>query len=206
MAISPSDASLMAKKEVLTEKVESNVKRAVEYWKRSRKRRVQKQHENLMSAEEERSKLLADSLSAYEKQVNENSETFCGVVPSIQNFAAVLSPNLKCSHLKVKHWGNSYASGVKCLSCGKEMSRTYEDLNHSRGHDVKLDMAIKQERMMGGNYVASHPSVLRAIDNERARLEKEAREIELNEIQFYDFRNLKGKFRHSLQVLYGCSN
>ena len=38
-----------------------------------------------------------------------------------------------CQHLRSKAWGDKYGKGVRCLDCGKEMTRTHEEPEQQAG-------------------------------------------------------------------------
>jgi hypothetical protein len=99
-----------------------------------------------------------------------------------------------CEHMKTKAWGNNYGMGVKCLQCGKELSELHKDesqvLGYGSGADASLWEAVKRHRDNEMTFRFKSSEEIAAVEKERLRLEKERREMEMNEAYFYDFQDL----------------
>jgi hypothetical protein len=107
----------------------------------------------------------------------------------IPHFERAVLGAFPCEHRQLKAWGSKYDSGVRCKCCGKEMSKSFDDPDHQRGADPQLDRDVEQHRsqVTGGKAMrlrdASH---FERVEQERLRVEKEAREIELSDALLYD--------------------
>eukprot|EP01038_Epipyxis_sp_PR26KG_P004244 gene4244-6023_t len=125
-----------------------------------------------------------------------------------QVWKKVLPVVYNCEHLKTKAWGNNYGKGVKCMTCGKEIGDIEKEesqiLGYGSGADVELSEALKRHRQNEASFRFTSSNQLQLIENERLRLEKERRELELNEAYFYDFQDLKVIYefdhRHSKSI------
>lgn len=107
----------------------------------------------------------------------------------------VLPISFNCEHLRTKAWGSLYDKGVRCLHCGKELSKLYLEesqiLGYGSGGNRELFMKYKQHYENEENYRPKDNFELVLLEKERLRLEKERREIESNEQYFYDFQDLQ---------------
>ncbi|KUF87526.1 hypothetical protein AM588_10001514 [Phytophthora nicotianae] len=107
----------------------------------------------------------------------------------IPNFQAAVEQSFQCEHLGLKAWGTKYDFGLKCKNCGKEMSNSCDDPDHVRGGDPVLDEDVLKHRAQttsGVSFRFKDTSHLRKVENERLRLEKEARAMEKLESVLYD--------------------
>ncbi|CAK4941948.1 unnamed protein product [Aphanomyces euteiches] len=80
------------------------------------------------------------------------------------------------------------------------MSRTFEETDVARGADPQLDRDVEKHRLNESSFHFENAAHLKRVEDERIRLEKEAREIQLNEVQSYDSTHIKAiealNFRH----------
>lgn len=135
------------------------------------------------------------------KEVNESNEGDLAALKSnqeqrareemlrIPNFQAAIEQAFDCEHLELKAWGTKYDFGLKCKKCGKEMSKSCDDPNHARGGHVELDEDVRIHRAQvtsGAAFRFESADHLHKVENERLRLEKEARSIEQEEAMLYD--------------------
>ncbi|RLN70239.1 hypothetical protein BBJ28_00004281 [Nothophytophthora sp. Chile5] len=108
----------------------------------------------------------------------------------IPNFHRVIdSSRVECEHRELKAWGGKYGSGLKCKRCGKEMAQSFDDPAQMYGADRELDADIRQHRAQmtsGVSFRFRSADHLSRVENERLRLEKEAREMEESEALLYD--------------------
>ena len=86
-------------------------------------------------------------------------------------------------------------AGVRCQDCGKEVTELHKEesqlLGYGSGCDYWMYDAIKRHRKDEAGFKFKDPKELEIVSKERIRLEKERREVELAEEQFYDFQDLK---------------
>ncbi|RLN74041.1 hypothetical protein BBJ28_00000366 [Nothophytophthora sp. Chile5] len=108
----------------------------------------------------------------------------------IPNFHRVVdSSRVECEHRELKAWGGKYGSGLKCKQCGKEMAQSFDDPDQMYGADRELDADIRRHRAQitsGVRFRFRSAEHLSQVENERLRLEKEAREMEESEALLYD--------------------
>lgn len=107
----------------------------------------------------------------------------------IPNFNLAVVGAFNCEHRELKAWGTKYTFGQKCKACGKEMSNSYDDPLHGKGANPELDDDVLRHRaqITSGISVRFRDSKhLEMIENERIRVEKEARLIEESEVMLYD--------------------
>ncbi|OWZ23115.1 hypothetical protein PHMEG_0002072 [Phytophthora megakarya] len=174
-----------------------NNKRAKERVERSFRIRHEQQlmHEVNESNERDLAALRADQ----EKRAKEE-------LLQIPNFqAAVEQAFFKCEHIEVKAWGTKYDIGFKCKKCGKEMSKSCDNPDHTRGGDSKLDGDVRchrAETASGIGFRFDNSEHLHKVENERLRLEKEARSMEELEAMLYDRLDPKSiddfNYRHGI--------
>lgn len=133
-------------------------------------------------------------------EVNESNERELAALKSVQvarakqelqipNFQAVVKQTFACEHLELKAWGTKYDFGLKCKNCGKEMLKSCDDPDHARGGDLELDDDVRSHRLQttsGVGFRFKDTKHLRNVENERLRLEKEARSMEEFEAMLYD--------------------
>merc|ERR1719399_1544643 len=63
-----------------------------------------------------------------------------------------------CQHVRAKAWGDKYGKGVRCLDCGKEMTRTHEEPEQQQGlgggDDPALCKRVARHRLNPAAYRA----------------------------------------------------
>ena len=103
-----------------------------------------------------------------------------------------------CQHLRSKAWGDKYGKGVRCLDCGKEMTRTHEEPSQQAGlgggDDPALCRRVARHRRNPASYRAETLDMakeLEEIEEERRRLEKEDYLVRQSDVHFYDFDEMK---------------
>ncbi len=110
-------------------------------------------------------------------------------------FQLAVSKGQNCEHLRTKAWGDNYGTGVKCLGCGRELSDLYKEdsqiLGYGSGTDPEFWQAVNRHRSNEQSFRFKNSAELEAVERERLRLEKERREMSMNEGYFYDFQDLK---------------
>lgn len=107
----------------------------------------------------------------------------------IPRFERAIQGSFECEHRDVKSWGSLYDTGIKCKQCGKELSKSYLDPSQGVGADPVLNEDIRKHRAQvtgGMAFKFQNKEHLDKVENERIRLEKEARLIELSESCLYD--------------------
>lgn len=120
----------------------------------------------------------------------------------------VLPQARKCAHLKTKAWGMKYSKGLKCLSCGIELSsidsEESQTLGYGTGADNWMYEAIKRHRENESSFKFKFAQELHIVEKERLFLEKERREMEESQSQFYDFQDLTAvyefDYRHAKAI------
>lgn len=129
-------------------------------------------------------KLYFERRAAMKAQLTFPADVFQRVKPIAYN----------CEHLRTKAWGNLYEHGVRCLQCGKELNRLEEEesqlLGYGSGADRTLWLQTQRHTADEGTFRFTSQEELRKVEQERVRLEKERREMETNEVYFYDFDDL----------------
>lgn len=109
-------------------------------------------------------------------------------------FKQVVPQAFFCEHAKTKAWGDNYGTGVKCTVCGKELSELHKEesqvLGYGSGADPSLYEAVKRHRDNEMAFRFKSSEELAIVEQERVRLEKERREMEMSEAYFYDFQDL----------------
>ena len=100
-----------------------------------------------------------------------------------------------CEHLRSKAWGNKYGKGVYCVSCSKEMTELHLEesqiLGYGSGTDPSFYDAVKRHRFHEAAFKFRNSEELEKVEEERIRLEKERRIMDLDEKYFYDFDDIK---------------
>lgn len=107
----------------------------------------------------------------------------------IPSFEQAVQGSFECEHREVKSWGSLYDTGIKCKQCGKELSKSYLDPSQGVGADPVLDGDVRKHRaqVTGGHaFKFQNKAHLDKVEDERIRLEKEARLVELSESCLYD--------------------
>uniref|UniRef100_H3GER4 Uncharacterized protein n=1 Tax=Phytophthora ramorum TaxID=164328 RepID=H3GER4_PHYRM len=151
------------------------------------------------------------------KEVNESNERELAALKSnqeqrakeellrIPNFQAAVEQAFKCEHLELKAWGTKYDFGLKCKKCGKEMSKSSDDPDQARGGDPEFDEDVRIHRAQTSSGIAfrfKDAGHLSKVENERLRLEKEARSMEEQESMLYDRLDPKSiddfNYRHGI--------
>ena len=127
---------------------------------------------------------MAEAKAVMLRLVKWPKEVFQKAVPKAYN----------CEHLRTKAWGNNYGIGVKCLTCGKELSDLYKEesqiLGYGSGADPELYEAVNRHRENEQSFKFKSAEELALVESERVRLEKERRVMDEQEMFFYDFEDL----------------
>jgi len=110
---------------------------------------------------------------------------------SIKNFEKAVPKAPMCEHMRVRNWGDCYGKGLRCLDCGKEMTETdnLQGKGIGSGEDPALVADIVLHRTNESSFRFKDGQHLRRVEKERARLEKERREMALENNIFYDFED-----------------
>ena len=111
----------------------------------------------------------------------------------IPNFEKAVPKAPMCEHLRVRHWGDCYGKGLRCLDCGKELTKSEhsQHLGIGSGEDPGLVADVNSHRQNESSFRFIDGKHLRRVENERGRIEKERREMKLQEAVFYDFEDQK---------------
>lgn len=113
----------------------------------------------------------------------------------VMSVVQVVPKAYNCEHMRTKAWGDNYGMGVKCLVCGRELSELHKDesqiLGYGSGADPALYEAVKRHRENEMTFRFKSSEELATVEQERIRLEKERRELEMSEAYFYDFQDLE---------------
>lgn len=191
--------------------VEGRLALASKTWERKEKRIADKREKERREREfrvRQESRIVAEIAAENERERAElvaARERNAQLQMQIPSFQSAVQGQFPCEHRDVKSWGSKYDTGIRCKQCGKEMSKSFDDPNHARGVDPALDFDIEAQR----GHEAGGPALwftsaahLRSVENERLRLEKEARAIQLTDAVLYDRMNPKAidafNFRHGL--------
>ena len=146
----------------------------------------------LKSASDEKSRLERKMQQALEQR---KARLMARVSFKPEEFAKVKHVSRQCEHLRTKAWGSNYSTGIQCRDCGKELTELHKEesqrLGYGSGCDPWMYDAIKRHRKNEAAFRFNSPKELEIVDKERVRLEKERREVEMAEEQFYDFQDLK---------------
>ncbi|KAH9149057.1 hypothetical protein AeRB84_005482 [Aphanomyces euteiches] len=179
-------------------------RRRLEHRKREREeRRMKYEQSNQQVQEMSKKEKNEKELLLKQRMAEEESHTLATALKAalqIPNFELAVAPAPPCSHRILKAWGSTYEKGQRCKQCGKEMSRTFEETDVARGADPQLDRDVEKHRLNESSFHFENAAHLKRVEDERIRLEKEAREIQLNEVQSYDSTHIKAiealNFRH----------
>ena len=125
-----------------------------------------------------------------------------------KDFLKAVSQSTMCEHLKAKAWGDNYGTGVRCQECGKELTQLHLEesqlLGYGTGCDPWLVEALPRHRRNEAAFRFKEAKELELLEKERLRLEKERRELSLEEEYFYDFQDLKAVYefdrRHAKEL------
>jgi len=113
----------------------------------------------------------------------------------IKNFDRAVHKAPMCEHLRVQNWGDCYGKGLRCLDCGKELTKTDEEVGQQKGigsgEDPSMVADVVLHRANESSFKFKDGKHLRRVENERARLEKERREMSLTRNVFYDYEDVK---------------
>jgi hypothetical protein len=108
---------------------------------------------------------------------------------------ALCVPSKLCQHIRAKAWGNEYGMGVKCVTCGKELSLLFEEENQYKGYgsgtEAWMSEALTRHRGNEESFRFKNSEELHLVEVERRRVEKELREIDEKECYFYDFAGIR---------------
>jgi hypothetical protein len=151
------------------------------------------------------------------KEVNDANERDLAALKAVQeqrakdellripHFNKAVEQAFDCEHLALKAWGSKYDFGLKCKTCGKEMSKSCDAPDHARGGDCGLDEDVRVHRAQatsGIGFRFTSSEHLEKVETERLRLEKEARSMEMVEAVLYDRLDPKAiddfNYRHGI--------
>ncbi|GMH74188.1 hypothetical protein TL16_g06397 [Triparma laevis f. inornata] len=109
----------------------------------------------------------------------------------IKDFHKAVNKAPMCEHMRVRHWGDCYGKGLRCLDCGLELtkSESKQEMGIGSGEDIDLVNDVNAHRANESSFRFKDGAHLRRVENERARLEKERREMKLQQNVFYDFED-----------------
>jgi hypothetical protein len=121
------------------------------------------------------------NMDIQEKIKSDKEKLKCQLKFSPEVFKAAVPQANQCEHLRAEAWGKSYASGVKCVKCGKELSASHQEesqlVGHGSGTDLWMADAVQRHRA-NEQSVGFKPSLdLTKVEDERVRLEKERYEL-----------------------------
>ncbi|OQR93815.1 hypothetical protein ACHHYP_02257 [Achlya hypogyna] len=175
-------------------------------WRRKNTRRLTKR-----KLERQARKIKYDqSVAARREIVTADHPPTAAAVPTpaqvplrISNFDKAMAPGPACSHTRVKAWGTDYGQGLRCKDCGREVSHLEsEGPDVARGPDPALDRDVERHRANEAGFRFTSTAQLARVEAERLRLEKERREMELQETRGYDAVHSKAiaefNFRHGI--------
>ena len=199
-----------------------------EYWIEERRKELEADLEKKRLRMERRKQARVESLAAYKEQIRQDTakeiarlerhieeqkraeklaikakvtwdpEVFKKAVPKAHN----------CEHLKTKAWGDNYATGIRCVVCGKELTSLHEEesqvLGYGSGASKELYLDVKRHREDEQTFRFKSAQQLTEVEDERVRLEKERRELALGENFFNDFQDLQAIYefdqRHAKEI------
>ncbi|RHY08724.1 hypothetical protein DYB36_008793, partial [Aphanomyces astaci] len=180
-------------------------------WARKNKRRLDKRkadrdqrkrkydHSHQQVLELTKDERLEQENAAKQQQADAHGAALRAAL-QIPHFHLAVAPEPPCAHRELKQWGAKYDKGVKCKQCGKEMSRSFDDVDAARGADPALDHDVEMHRLFEASFRFENAEHLRRVEDERVRLEKEARQVQLAEVHSYDSTHMKAidalNFRH----------
>jgi len=109
------------------------------------------------------------------------------------NHATPLAPF--CEHLRCKAWGDCYGKGVRCVTCGKEITMTHEEEGQlaglGSGDDPVMVDNIERHRKNEAGYRFRNSEELTAVGKMRRKLEKERWDQTHHDPYFYDFEDIR---------------
>ena len=109
------------------------------------------------------------------------------------NHATPLAPF--CEHLRCKAWGDCYGKGVRCVTCGKEITMTHEEEGQLKGlgsgDDPIMVDNIDRHRKNEAGYRFRNSEELTAVGKTRRKLEKERWDQVQADPYFYDFEDIR---------------
>lgn len=199
-----------------------------EYWIEERRKELVADLEKKRLRMERRKQARVESLEAYKVQIRQDTakeiarlekhieeqkqaeklaikakvtwdpEVFKKAVPKAYN----------CEHLKTKAWGDNYATGIRCVICGKELTSLHEEesqiLGYGSGASKELYLDVKRHREDEQSFRFKSAEQLATVEEERIRLEKERRELSMSENYFNDFQDLQAIYefdqRHAKEI------
>ena len=98
----------------------------------------------------------------------------------LRNFSLALRPYARCVHKTVKYWGDEYGHGVKCIQCGSELSRSYENVLQVLESDDELGTMVFRHRIDEGTCGQESTAQAEVLEAERLRVEKEDRLLQIS--------------------------
>ncbi|KAJ1446334.1 hypothetical protein M885DRAFT_546980 [Pelagophyceae sp. CCMP2097] len=150
-----------------------------------------------------------EKLRAVQREVSRSRmRTKVGLIPG---FERAVPTATNCEHVRAKAWGDRYGKGVRCLDCGKELTKTHLEVSQQRGlgggDDVAMARRVARHRSNRAAYRAETGDLrqeLADIEAERLRLEKETWLVRECEGHFYDLDDTKRVYdldrRHQRQL------
>ena len=99
----------------------------------------------------------------------------------IKNFHKAVNKAPMCEHMRVRHWGDCYGKGQRCLDCGAELtkSESSQHIGIGSGEDPALVVDVNKHRANESSFRFTDGAHLRRVEEERLRLEKERREMKV---------------------------
>lgn len=169
-----------------------NVERRVEDRINARRLQFIEFEANIIDEANRERYVIMSAIREYRQQ--EKEKLMKRVVFDTKKFQLILPKTRVCAHPKTKAWGDKYSTGLRCESCGKELSNVHKEesqtLGYGTGTDDEMYNAIKRHRSDEISFRFKTANELADVEEERLRLEKERREMELSEAFFYDFQDL----------------
>ncbi len=177
--------------------VEQRMKETEAIWaSASAQRVIEEKNKEIRAAEERAAKEESDKKALeFEREkakaaVRERTNNLKATL-SIKNFEKAVPKAPMCEHMRVRNWGDCYGKGLRCLDCGKEMTETdnLQGKGIGSGEDPQLVADVTLHRQNESSFRFKDGDHLRRVENERARLEKERREMAFHNDIFYDFED-----------------
>jgi len=153
---------------------------------------VQAREEEIMKAFRFKKFYLDQAIREQKKEIKQALLKKVAFDPKI--FSLAVPKGQTCDHTYAKSWGDKYGKGLRCKTCGKEISEMYKEesqkLGYGSGCSRWMYEAVKRHRINEQAFRFKDPAEITTVEMERRRLEKERRELEEAEVYFYDFQDL----------------